>query len=220
MTKETTDNSIISDFDISHFTKFEDAKDSIIFRLINYDLNRKKLENIPHLRYLEFAVTFFYQIYSDEESTAGIHITNEHLKMWDVTTETLYETAGQNTPRLLPYSFDSMLNILKKMWKESEDLLPSPEDLSLPLYVLTNNANRYGATCLLYDDLLENIKNELGEDYYILPSSIHELIILPASYVTSDEELDKMVQEVNATAVPENEILSDHAFRYIDHELQ
>ena len=63
-------------------------------------------------------------------------------------------------------------------------------------------------------DLLERISNELRDDFYILPSSIHEVIILPRRYSPAPEELDQMIVEINETQVAVDEILSDHAYYY------
>ena len=84
----------------------------------------------------------------------------------------------------------------------------------LPLYVLTNAKMFLGAACVFYPEVLSSIGNAVQTDYYILPSSIHECIILPASSGYSREELEEIVRQVNEAQVPEQEILSNHVYFY------
>lgn len=84
----------------------------------------------------------------------------------------------------------------------------------LPMYVLTNESRRCGAAAILYEGELDRIGRRLGEDFYILPSSIHEVIIVPMSCGHTREELRKMVKEINITQVSQEEYLSDHVYIY------
>ena len=67
---------------------------------------------------------------------------------------------------------------------------------------------------MFYPHVLEMIGEILKEDFYILPSSIHEMIILPKSREIAKEELDAMIQDINHTQVDTEEVLSDHAYLY------
>jgi len=82
------------------------------------------------------------------------------------------------------------------------------------MFVLSNNLRHFGAACILYNRVLEDIGNQLNEDFYILPSSIHEVIILPISFKPESIELNEMIKEINKTQVSEEEVLSDHAYYY------
>ena len=67
---------------------------------------------------------------------------------------------------------------------------------------------------MFYPHVLEMIGEILKEDFYILPSSIHEVIILPKSKGIAKEELDAMIQDINHTQVDTEEVLSDHSYLY------
>ena len=82
------------------------------------------------------------------------------------------------------------------------------------MYVLSNQYRHFGAGCILYNRVLEDIGNQINDDFFILPSSIHETIILPASYAMSKESLSEMIVEINETQVSEEDILSDHAYYF------
>ena len=82
------------------------------------------------------------------------------------------------------------------------------------MFVLTNSFRSLGAACILYDELLTQLGNFLKENYYILPSSIHEVIIIPESQAPNKDTLNEMVQEVNETQVEPEDVLSDHVYFY------
>ena len=101
-------------------------------------------------------------------------------------------------------------NALPKMCGIDECSYEDFEDTHM--YILTNTRKQYGASTILYPGLLENISEQLGEDFYLIPSSIHEFIILPSSYSPSTSELNEMVNEINENELPEDEFLSDHIY--------
>ena len=111
-----------------------------------------------------------------------------------------------------------MLGLLKKQVKDekhAEDLWEQihaqikGESDTIPMYVLSNTSRCQGAACMLYPEVLKNFANKIKKDLFILPSSIHEVIILPAMPDMKEEELLSMVTEINATQVEESEVLAD-----------
>ena len=88
-------------------------------------------------------------------------------------------------------------------------------DMEIPLFVLSNGDYMNGASVMLYKDPLRDFANYMGHDLYILPSSIHEVILLlDDEYVQSSEELREMVRETNRMVVDQEEVLSDHIYHY------
>ena len=81
-------------------------------------------------------------------------------------------------------------------------------------YVITNSNGINGASVILYTDILKEIGGFLGEDYYLLPSSIHEMLAIPVSAPMDEKEMHEMVEEVNRSCVVSEEILSDSVYRY------
>ena len=81
--------------------------------------------------------------------------------------------------------------------------------------VLTNSEKFYGAAAIIYGkDKIRNLAEEEGCDIVIIPSSVHECILLPYDRSMSFECLNAMVNEVNTSEVREEEILSDHVYMY------
>ena len=82
------------------------------------------------------------------------------------------------------------------------------------MYILTNQKGINGASCLLYPDVMNKLSEEFQSDFYVFPSSIHELILVPTHDNKSNNEYSNMVREINATQVAREEVLSDHVYYY------
>ena len=141
------------------------------------------------------------------------------LKCWGISVEQLYLAAKENTPRLLNADFQTMRTVIcQLLGKNCQEACPEDCQEESYMYVLSNQFRHFGAICMLYDRVLEDIANQIDEDFYILPSSIHEVIILPVSCSPSLTEINDMIVEINETQVTEEEVLSDHAYFYSKNE--
>lgn len=217
------------DIDMAFFTEYEMAKSHIVYKLIHYDKNRELLKEIPHREYLDLAIVYYYLVDMKEFSNATILIHNKHLEYWKVNEEALYNLATKNTPRLLNVHFCGMMDVLKEITEEefwledvqqnklskSKEFLEgnAPKDAT-GMYVLSNVSRLYGAATILYDGILERCYEQLGGNFFILPSSVHEVILVPDSETVTREKLSQMVKEVNATQVEMQEQLSDFVYYY------
>lgn len=198
--------------DYEFYTKFENVKPRIVCKLVNYERNLKLLNKIPHIRCLDLALVFYYALDDEVLSGGTILIHNSHLDMWKVTLEQICEIARKNTLRLFPYEFQEIRKLLETECQTFD--LGNEEDGDFPMYVLTNKEKRFGAVNMLYDTILAAIGKELNDDFYVLPSSIHECIIIPATVSTSAEDLKSMVWEINRTQLRVEEVLSDQVYFY------
>lgn len=207
-------NKITSSIDMRFFTIFDRVKDRIIFQLINYEKNKDMLENIPHIQYLDLAIVFRVLVSEEPFSNATVLIHNEHMQLWKmtagypITIKELYELALKNTPVHQPYEIKNMVDIIKEM------NIAVGQDESINMYVLTNKDRVQGASSLLYPDILADFGKAVQKDFYVLPSSIHECILLPAQGDEDADFLRSMVMEVNETQVDEEEKLSDSVYYF------
>lgn len=200
--------------DITFFTDFSKVKNRIIFKLVNYERNQELLSNVPHIRYLDLAVIFNCLVDSSNEGYATILIYQHHLSFWNISTDELYNLAMKNTPQLLQYHLQNMADVLGTLFcDESSDLFDTDLQL-IPMYVLSNRTKLNGSGCILYKDLLESISKKFNSDFYILPSSVHEVLLIPSPHAASYEELVSMVHDVNATQLAREDILSDSVYFY------
>ena len=206
------DNLPTEDFDISIFQDYNKAKERIIMRLINAEKNQQLLQMVPHILIYDLAIVFLCNVSDQMNSCATILIYNQHLSMWDIDTDILYEAAKINSYKQLPPRLDNLNDVCKHITDESFDFLDE-----LDIYILTNRQRIYGATCMIYPNLLEEIANIYEDDLIIMPSSIHEVLLFPKEKLPSGyslEYLTTMVQTVNDTELKDIEILSDHIYYY------
>lgn len=206
-------------FNIDQFADFEQAKPNLVFRLINYEKNKLLLEEVPHHKFLDLAVVFCYLVCdAGEKGQASVLIRNEHLERWGVSTEDIAELAYENTPKLLGCDFVSMGQLLDEVCLgESGREIPQSGTGDLPeMLILTNHSRINGAACLIYPHILEELSQKKDSNLIILPSSIHEVILIPVKEdtVPDREKLCRMICEVNETQVEDTEVLSDHPYFY------
>lgn len=188
---------------------FESAKDKITCRLINAKMNEKYLADKPHTFVEDLAVIYSIHLKSD----ASIPITNDLMEShWGITVKDLHDIALSNMERVNPPKIMNIEEILSSL-SGFPPLLPPPS-VPIPMYILTNETKIYGASVILNSDMLEKAAETLGtDDFYILPSSVHEVIVIPAD-MGEDEEFMDMVWEINRSEVLPEEVLSDNIYAY------
>lgn len=190
---------------------FTAIQSKIVYKLIHQKKNEKLLKTTPYIPYLDLAIVFYILLDVTESGSATILINNELLAIWDTDIETIHHIAAENSVKLLPANFKSMRAVINDLLgKTSDGLAPENDNM----YVLTNSLGSFGAACILYGDMLKQIGERLGENYYVLPSSIHEVIIVPESKSPLTADLDEIVVDANETQVEPEEVLSDHAYYY------
>ena len=193
---------------IPNLQEFENIRGRVIYRLVNYEKNKEILEDCPHIRLYDLAVTFRWVARIDDVGVSTSLITNKQVKEWGVSVNDLVLAARQNTPRLFSAQIIDMEEMLAGM--VSFILYPS----AIPMYILTNEQELNGASALLYGDILKDFANKKGADMYILPSSIHEVIMIPADRIDDPKKLSSMVHEANTTVVSTGDVLSDSVYYY------
>lgn len=201
-----------SDFDISQFVDFENAKNHIIYKLVNKEKNLELLEDIPYVDFQDLVLIFLVQISDLSETYGTILIHNSHLNLWNIDKDHLFKIAEKNTPSLLPYYFDNFLEILGMPEEYNFDIFSKPY-----LYILTNSLKIHGATCMAYPGLLKELAETLNDNLIIIPSSIHEVLILPESSLNEDYSIDDLcetIMEVNEMELHNDEVLADHPYLY------
>lgn len=202
-------------FDVNILKHFDTIKDKIVYKVVNYRSNEKLLEQVPYKRILDLAVVFYCLLDNEYGRSATALIYNNNLKNWNVTIDDVYKAALKNTPDLLHSKISSMAALFEKCGVnvdgeevDLKDYVPSD------MYVLTNESKLNGAACILYENVLYDFAQKLGADLYILPSSVHEVILLPKLSMFEKDELVNMVKEVNTEGVAADEVLSDHVYEY------
>lgn len=187
------------DFDFFHWNT---VKNKIVMKLINLKSNEEYLKNVAYIPFHDLAIVFCVLVEMDTPGIATTIVKNEFLNVWNVTKEEIYEIAKENTPKLFSYDFFSVGSILEEFMEIKDKV-----------YILTNEFRIFGASCILYDGMLEMIRQELGKDFFLIPSSIHEWVIVPND-LYDEETFNEMIKEVNETSLKEDEILGTHCYYY------
>lgn len=181
------------------------------YQVVNAKRNVERLEGVPRKQIVDLAV-IYRAVLNDGDNGLISYILNEnHLKLAGINADELDEAARSNTQKA-GFVIKTMGEIMAEMMGMNNSL--DEETLGGPqMYVLTNRRKVNGANILLYKDRLAEVANRLKDDFFILPSSIHELLAVPVSG-TDVKELRAMVKEVNNTEVAPEEILSYEVYRY------
>ena len=209
-------NKINRSIDMKFFLNYETVKSRIIFKLINTEKNRELLRDVPYIPFHDLSIVFQCLVSEERFGNASILIHNVHLQLWKVNARELYERALENTPLLQGYELADMNTVLEEMKalggiddEEIEDM-----QQEVPMYVLSNKSRINGASCILYKDILKDFATVVDKDLYVLPSSIHEVILLPSDGTQESEQLKEMVREINQSQVEKEEVLSDSVYYY------
>lgn len=224
----------VQNFDVSQVMDYDKAKDYITCKLINAENNEQLLEDKPYTRKDDFAITYHVMIGSGEDGNYSVPIHNGIMEAYGVSIEELHNTALRNMERLSPVQFTSMHEMMEEMMlpnimcelgiseEEAKEILAQMlPPVEGQMYCLTNKEKLNGASAILNQDIMDKIAEQLGGDFYILPSSVHETLIVPKDAGMDYKELESMVQEVNATQVSAEERLSNHVYEYdsVAHEV-
>lgn len=196
---------------------FAQVKDKIIPCICNASMNEEYLKSHPSTSFLDLSIYYRIQV-SDEimrlpDSGATIAVTNQLADMWNINADDLFTLAFHNAKSISPASFKTMAEIMCEMMADTAEL---PEDVfeSNPMFVLSNTSKTNGAIWMVDSEVLSTIATQLDDDFYLLPSSRHEIILVPASVTSDEQNLKDMIREVNDTQVSEEDLLSYSLYRY------
>ena len=213
-----TEEAILNNFNVDTLL---DDKDRIKMLIHDVDIPNPRLDECETYRTRSYSVdliaSFKVVLDETEEGLACVDITKSMAEMLNITGEELYNICLENS-----YGKDIyLLNMEDAIFHGGQtNLYKRPELLSKQnydssLYVLSNSNANMGASHILNPKVAERVSEILGGSYYVLPSSIHETLILPDDgNVAEAKELERMVREVNSDLVMPEEVLSDKVFYY------
>lgn len=203
------------DVDLSGFRNWETVHGDIYPKLVNAKQNKELLEKIPHRDFLDLAVVYYAVARNHAREDIGtVLIYNGHMEIWGQEEENLYQTAMRNMRADGEADFITLETIIKQIAGITFPKKDGNTSHDTDMYILTNRHRRFGAAEILDKKTLRTIADQLGDRFIVLPSSVHETIILPPKDVTEYEGLAAKVREVNDTEVDVEERLSYHVYVY------
>ena len=199
----------------------EKANDKIYMILVNTESNKDMLKEVPHREVNDTSVVYRIMVSDDEKEIGSALITNRIAEEMGMNEEQLFKVAAENTPRLFPPVIKPMSQVIFGMLTENggmpkdvaEQVVDEMKGGKEMMWIITNNKGISGAVNMIFEKNLYELSKGMGEDLYILPSSIHEVIAVPAS-MGNPEKLAELVLQVNTTAVDVSERLSNQVYHY------
>lgn len=218
---ETVEKNKLCDVkEISRLQSWDMVKDNIKAKLINYERNINYLNDVPHQRFLDLAIVCYIEMEDMmEEGMATVTINRKLLKLYGVDFEEVMECANRN---LKGFHIKRIEEILLESLEEEDipqedrELIMSSlyeEDDSPAMYVLSSKSKYLGAIGITDKELMRQFGDMIGGDFYIIPSSIHEAILVSTDNL-GHEEIKEMIRVANEEQVQEDEILSFNLYLY------
>ncbi len=192
---------------------FEEVRKRVFCKLINTDRNKDILKEALHMDFLDLSVVFYcFEGETGAERRDEMLITVEDARRWDMTTRDVMDIAIENTLMVLGEEIQLMSELINELMKNS-----SPEEAagcSNDMFVLTNNIRFNGAVSMLIGSEMAGLSGRMDRDLMIIPSSIHEVILLPLGSEYDVKKIDSIIKDINRTELRAGEVLSDHAYFY------
>lgn len=199
-------------YDTSIFASYESIKKNLFIRVCGIDDNKIMLGTVPYKKVENLAITYHIMVKVGDEGMSSAMITKDMLESFNISSDQLYEDALKNSQVILPAKVDTMMNMLFGAADIEMDSMGMPGQP--PMVVVTNRLGINGASALFYPGVMDKVAETLHDDYYVLPSSIHEVIAIPVSLGSNYRDLERMVREVNEMAVAPEDQLSNSVYRY------
>lgn len=187
---------------------FDDYKDKIFLKVVNYKKNEEKLQKCPYLPFFDLAITFRYMVLKDKKGLTSFLINNNLANAWGVSVKELYKIASENTKKLFPPVITGLGDVFG-----SEVDIKIGDDYS-GFYLLSSDCGINGSTYIIYRDVLSEFAKKSGCDLYIIPSSVHEVILVQEKRDFDIDDLKTLIKDVNEMIVPGEDFLSDNMYRY------
>ena len=205
--------------EVSTLESYETVRPMLSIQMCDPEMNKEYLKDKPHIPCGDLAAFYRIQIAADHEGMASLAITENLMQIWGITKAQLHKDAVQAENTRNPVCFYDMNDVMSEIMfsEEPNNLFNREEPLNsaaTPMYVLTNQNKINGAGVLAQDGVLEKVGELIGSNFYVLPSSIHEVLIVPDNGDMQMKELEEMVREVNSTQVAPEELLSDKVQYY------
>ena len=200
---------------VNALMNYEIMKEKLSVEVISAEVNEELLAKVPHDRIEDLAVVYRFIMESNEDGRASILVNNDLIERMGVTHEQLRADALENSPEIRPAVIQGMNEVMKEMMgPEAYEMFGIPDDTEEMMFIATVPDKNSGAGVLAYQDFMDQAAEKIGGDFFILPSSIHEILLVPDDGQKGADELKAMVMDVNATQVSPEERLSDNVYHY------
>ena len=197
--------------DLEALSDYEQLKSKLFVEVVPTEENSKLLEKVPHDEIEDMAVVYRILVDHADSGNSTILITNQMMEQYGISKEQLRADALENAPKIRPAEVKGMSEVMREL---APGMVPevAPEDEQM--FVASVPDKIHGAGIMAYPGFFESSAEKLGGDFFVLPSSIHEVLLVPDDGSKTAEDLLSMVKEVNATQVAPADKLTDSVYHY------
>ena len=201
----------VDNMSLDFLKDYDNIKSGLRVRLINTESNKSLLDNVPHKAFMDLSMIAYYQFDSNSQfGNASFIIRNQQIKLWDQVPSRVLSDALNNTYSSRKAIIRSMFEVLTETFDFPEDF----SDLDNDMMYVARTSDLFGANVMLYMSDLKCFARSIDSDLYVIPSSIHEVILVPVKKAPTESALTQMVNEVNGSEVSPEEVLSDHVYYF------
>ncbi len=196
----------------SFISDYEKVKDNTYLRLIPGD--SPILKSTPHrmIEDMALVVNVHLDSFSDEHGKSCVVVTKPLMEMYGIDEAQLFADAEKNSLANEPIVFKPLLDMVKDLI--SKDEIPNPEDVGIVTYIATNTSGFQGAAVAGYPDFCEKAAEAIGGSFYMLPSSVHEFILIKDDGTPKAKDLNRMIKNVNETVLEPRDVLASQCYHY------
>ena len=193
---------------------FQNASKKIVFQLVNTELNKSLLEQVPHRSFLDLSIIYSLVITVDSEGVQSTKVTNDLAYTLGLTENQLFKYATENTKRLFPATVRKMDEVMREMCLMAGMPLEFAEGATQhPFWIISTTTRINGAASLLYEDELHKLAESLGSNLYVLPIMESEVFVISAD-LSDPKDLKDLTSEILEDSIPLDEKLSDQIYFY------
>ena len=197
--------------DITAITDYEQMKSKLSMEVVSADRNADLLQNVPHEKMEDMAVVYRLMLGQMDEGSGTVLVTDQLMERFGITHEQLRQDALENAPEIRPSEIRGMSEVMNEI---APGMAPeiAPEDEQM--FVASVPDKIRGAGVIAYPNFMEDAAEKMGGDFFVIPSSIHEVLLVRDNGEMTSKDLENMVKEVNATQVEPEDQLTDHVYHY------
>lgn len=212
--------------DVMELTNYDKVKERLFICVCNGKEKEGFLKNVPNMKIEDMAVTCHILVNKGERGIVSATVTNNMLKLYGISKDQLFDDALKSSPKVNPPKIENIQEMLEEVCHEqfvmmgfSEEEIPkmTKEVVScaeFPMIVVTNEDRVNGASTIFYPGIMDELGDRLKSSFFVLPSSLHEMIVVPDTGNAGFETLLFIVKEVNATQVDAQDKLTDQVYHY------
>ncbi len=193
-------------------TDYDQVKNYTFFRLVPGD--SPVLKEAPHRKIQDMALVVSVHLvnFSDENGKSVVVVTKPLMEMYGIDENQLFADAEKNSVAKEPIVFTPLVDMIKNLIENDE--IPSPEDVGIVTYIATNKTGFHGAAVAAYPEFLDQAAETVGGSFFMLPSSVHEFILIKDDGRQKAKDLNKMIRNVNETVLEPRDFLSNQCYHY------